>query len=363
MLLVRTLLPAEEDILRQLSRSSETIIHRRSRIILLSAARRSSIEIAEMVGMHQNSIRLVIRSFNECGIDSIFPRPISGRPRKFDESVQDKIVQLLRHKPTEYGIEGGVWTLEEAARVAIREGIVGSVCIESLRQVLLRAGLSWRRVKAWIAPSDPEYEKKKKHRQMAIEAALSNEDSDLEFADESWFVAQTPKGIMNPQMGSAWGEPGEPLKTPCSRSKGKTTVSIYAGMSIKTGLINYRFTHKNNTDETIEYLKMRSLQCLAQGLKRLYIVWDNASFHVSKKLREWRKEHNRSVRRTGGVLIHFVLLPSKSPWLNPIEAVFRWLKRRALLCRIHETLEVLIQTVADCIERRNSLATACKVET
>lgn len=358
----RTLRVGEADDLQQLLRSNNTIIHRHARIVVLSAEGRNVREIAEIVGLCETTVRKVINGFNERGVESLHPGKSPGRPRKFDSSCQDRLVELLRHKPTDYGVESGVWTLEEAAGVAVEQDIVDSVCIESLRQVLLRAGLSWRRVKAWIAPSDPEYEKKKRHRDRAMEAALSNEDFDLEFADESWFVAHTPQGIMNPQMGSAWSESGETVKVASSRSKGKTKVSIYAGMSIKTGQINYRFTEKNNTDQTIEYLKMRSEQCKAQGLSRLYIVWDNASFHVSKKLKEWRKEHNRNVRSNGGTLIHFVLLPSKSPWLNPIEAVFRWLKRRVLLCRIHETLEVLIQTVADCINRRNSLATACKVE-
>jgi transposase len=362
MLYANTLSQQEEENLLKLSRSSNTIIHRRARIILESAKRSAVKDIAEKVGMHPGSVRPVIGAFNECGIASIFPKPKSGRPRDFDQSVQDRIIELLRHKPEDFGIESGVWTLEDAAKVVVEQGIVDSICIESLRQVLLRAGLSWRRVKAWIAPSDPEYEKKKKHRDRAIEAALSDEDYDLEFADESWFVAHDSDGIMNPQMGSAWTPEGDTVKVPSSRKKGKTTVSVYAGMSIKSGQINYRFTNKNNTDETIEYLKMRSEQCKAKGLKRLYIVWDNASFHVSKRLKSWRREHNRCVRKCGGTLIHFVMLPSKSPWLNPIEAVFRWLKRRALLCRVHESIEVLIQTVADCINRRNSLATACEVE-
>ncbi|MEN6519753.1 MAG: helix-turn-helix domain-containing protein [Armatimonadota bacterium] len=136
MLFTRTLSSQEVESLHQLSRSYETIIHRRSRIILLSAQRRSANEIAEVVGLHPNSIRLVIRSFNENGIDSISSKAKSGRLRAFGTDVQDKIVELLRHKPTDYGIESGVWTLEEAAKVAVEQGIVGSICIESLLRSL-----------------------------------------------------------------------------------------------------------------------------------------------------------------------------------------------------------------------------------
>ena len=38
-------------------------------------------------------------------------------------------------------------------------------------------------------------------------------------------------------------------------------------------------------------------------------------------MRRWLREHNRKVKATGtGVRIVGCLLPSKSPWLNPIEA-------------------------------------------
>ena len=61
----------------------------------------------------------------------------------------------------------------------------------------------------------------------------------------------------------------------------------------------------------------------------LLLVWDNASWHVSKQVRQWIRAHNRAVKATGqGVRVISCFLPVKSPWLNPIEP--KWLhgKRR-----------------------------------
>ncbi len=61
----------------------------------------------------------------------------------------------------------------------------------------------------------------------------------------------------------------------------------------------------------------------------MLLVWDNASWHVSKAVRGWIKEHNRAVKcGEAAVRIVACALPTKSPWLNPIEA--KWLhgKRR-----------------------------------
>ena len=58
----------------------------------------------------------------------------------------------------------------------------------------------------------------------------------------------------------------------------------------------------------------------AQGISGLLLIWDNASWHKSQQVRDWLGLHNRTVKQTGeGVRIVACLLPSKSPWLNPIE--------------------------------------------
>jgi transposase len=57
----------------------------------------------------------------------------------------------------------------------------------------------------------------------------------------------------------------------------------------------------------------------AEGRKALLLVWDNASWHVSTRVRAWIKAHNRRAKREGGVRILACYLPVKSPWLNAIE--------------------------------------------
>ena len=51
------------------------------------------------------------------------------------------------------------------------------------------------------------------------------------------------------------------------------------------------------------------------------LIWDNASWHVSKRVRAWIRAHNRhgQAARGRGVRILSCYLPVKSPWLNPIE--------------------------------------------
>ena len=57
----------------------------------------------------------------------------------------------------------------------------------------------------------------------------------------------------------------------------------------------------------------------AEGKKALLLVWDNASWHISRRVRAWIKAHNLRAKRDGGVRIVPCRLPVKSPWLNAIE--------------------------------------------
>jgi hypothetical protein len=61
-------------------------------------------------------------------------------------------------------------------------------------------------------------------------------------------------------------------------------------------------------------------QRLAGERKRvLVLLWDHASWHISREVRTWVRAHHQQVKRHGGVRLLTWRLPIKSPWLNPLE--------------------------------------------
>ena len=69
----------------------------------------------------------------------------------------------------------------------------------------------------------------------------------------------------------------------------------------------------------------------ARGKAALLLVWDNASWHISKEVRTWVRDHNRQVTAAGrGVRLVVCPLPIKSPWLNPIEPKWVHTKRKVV---------------------------------
>jgi hypothetical protein len=71
---------------------------------------------------------------------------------------------------------------------------------------------------------------------------------------------------------------------------------------------------------TCTFLAWATERLAADGVRVLALIWDNASWHISRQVRVWLRAHNRRVRAAGeGCRLLVGRLPSKSPWLNPIE--------------------------------------------
>lgn len=92
-----------------------------------------------------------------------------------------------------------------------------------------------------------------------------------------------------------------------------------------------------------------------RGTRVWALVWDQASWHTSEDVQDWIREHNRRVKREGGVRILACELPSKSPWLNPIEP--KWLHGKRAICEPEGTL-----TPDDVIERVHAYYGCIRVE-
>ena len=99
---------------------------------------------------------------------------------------------------------------------------------------------------------------------------------------------------------------------------------------------------------TTAYLDWCCARLQAAGKEALLLVWDNAAWHVSHQVRAWIRGHNRLVKRQGwGVRLIAGYLPSKSPWLNAIEAKWVHGKRRVSEADRHLTISELADRGAD----------------
>ena len=95
---------------------------------------------------------------------------------------------------------------------------------------------------------------------------------------------------------------------------------------------------------------------LRQVPGRLMVLWDGASIHRGKAVRELLKE--RSVQRR----LRLSRLPSYAPELNPVESVWRYLKRVELANVVCKSLEHLHREFTLALKRlrnRKGILAAC----
>lgn len=77
----------------------------------------------------------------------------------------------------------------------------------------------------------------------------------------------------------------------------------------------------------------------------VYVAWDNANTHQDDEV-------EAVIRAAAGRLV-LLYLPTYSPWLNPIEMLWRHFRREVTHCELFETVKVLIDASYDFFRRYN----------
>jgi transposase len=338
---VRPLTAAERADLEAGLRSKDAHVLRRCQILLASARGERAPRIAATLGCNDQTVRNVIAAFEREGLQACSPRRRS-RPRsdraKLDALSIERLRALLHQSPRTFGKPTGVWTLALAAQVSFEQGLIPErVSDETIRMALKRLGIRWRRAKRWIASPDPWYARKKGARDRLIRLAGSHPTWALGFEDEVWWSR-----LARPAL-HTWAEGDRSLRlvehATAKDDPDPKALACY-GLLVRWAQPDRRWREevwlrfvpgRPLSGITTRYLAWCSAKLQAIGKEALLLVWDNASWHVSREVRGWIRQHNREVQRTGtGVRIVSCYLPTKSPWLNPIEPKWVHGKRRVV---------------------------------
>jgi transposase len=153
------------------------------------------------------------------------------------------------------------------------------------------------------------------------------------YADEfnlSWF----------PTLRAMWSPKGQQVMIPTPGQPDK-----YYGI----GAVNY-----HTGESVVQFQRRKRRQEIAQLLEALvakqptgtiYVAWDNASMHEDAEV-------DAVLRAAAGRLV-LLYLPTYSPWLNPIEMLWRHFRREVTHCELFETKPALLAAAQACFNRFN----------
>ena len=166
------------------------------------------------------------------------------------------------------------------------------------------------------------------------------------FQDECWWTRLAQPGRF------AWTA-GDPLRLGANardpKGGGPEAVACYGVLRADTGGMMVRFCDGRPVSATTEdFLGWVCRELAAEGKRVFVLVWDNAAWHVSRRVRAWITRRNGRVRRAkSGCRIRVCGLPVKAPWLNAIEPKWVHGKRAVAEPDRKLTAEELRQRVCD----------------
>ena len=166
----------------------------------------------------------------------------------------------------------------------------------------------------------------------------------LVFIDESGFCES---GVVR----HTWAPRG---KTPILRTKGRSwkRMSAIGALAYRADGTRSRLFLRLKRGPVLAYDFVQFLEHLSRHLNgRVVVIWDRLNGHRSVLVQEWKAAKQR---------FELNFLPAYAPELNPVEALWSWLKGTCLANCSHDELEPLTKEVrrgARRARRRRTLLT------
>ena len=325
----------------------------RGNIILLLAEGYNVSEAARAVGVSRKMVYKWIGRFCKNGIEGLSglsrapkrgPHRSSkpGIKKAEDENIRSALFSILHSPPSEYNVNRTSWRLADLKMCLAKRGV--HLSKDLISEIIKLAGYRWRKARAVLTSKDPNYGKKL----VRIQAILSKlGDNEFFFSiDEFGPVAIKMRG------GRKLVAPSEYPTVP-QFQKSKGSVIMTAALELKSNQITHFYSTEKNTTEMLKLLEILLREY--SRAERIYLSWDNASWHVAKRLKERVKEINGPKYKVthSCPYVEFAPLPSGAQFLNVIESVFSGMAKAIIHNSDYQSIDECKKAIDRYISERN----------
>jgi transposase len=266
------------------------------------------------LGINKGTYYRYLYKYREGGITGLFGRKLNPN-RKFDnEDIKEAVFRVLHEPPSQYGINRTSWIMPDLSRVLGDLGLPAGRDV--IRRITKKAGYKWRKARVQLTSQDPAYREKL----AAVQAILSNLAPDEAFfsIDEFGpFAVKIKQGLML--------DPPGPHRVVPQWQKSKGCLIMTAALELSGNQVTHFYSDRKNTTEMIRMMDV--LLDRYADRRTLYLSWDAASWHISKKLKKRIEEHNDTAEAAGHPRVETAPLPAGAQFLNVIESVFSGMAR------------------------------------
>ena len=117
----------------------------------------------------------------------------------------------------------------------------------------------------------------------------------------------------------------------------KKSISLFGAVNVSSGKLVNLITPVFNAETFRQFIKM--LIKRGSKKKRLIVILDNARYHHALILKPWLDKNRKR--------IEFLFLPPYSPELNPIERVWKMVRKNCTHNQYFPSLECLVKSVKE----------------
>jgi len=309
--------------------------------VLASAHGMSARTICKILNISRGAARRYLKDFEVGGVKQMNVRQCKVPTKSNNECIRKAVLATLHEPPSAYGINRTSWKCDDLLSVLTTKGTKISRSV--LAEIVKKEGFKWKTARVVLTSKDPEYREKLTNIQDILGA----------LKDDEAFFSIDEYGPFSIKMkgGRKLVAPGEHFTIPqWQKSRGKLIMT--AALELSSNQVTHFYSEKKNTDEMIKMADL--LVDRYRDCSKIWLSWDAASWHISKKLNEHIESINEKAALNGGPALATAPLPAGAQFLNVIESVFSGLARNVIHHSDYRSADEAKQAIDKYFESRNS---------
>ena len=251
----------------------------RAKIILLKDEGYTVPQIRKITNHHDNNIRKWIHRFNEKGIDGIISKKHNHKQHKFDNNIEEKIVDITSSNPRSFDLGFSTWSLRVLAGFLMYDlKLVDRISHSEIRNILLKHKIKWRKSKTVLSnkrSNDLRIHFEKKYIEH-LRYNTPSPDSVLLYVDEKGPITAKTHG------GTSWSSTQVKVE---KAQKIKGLLNVFGAYDHTNDKIHVQCYKKKTGKQFVDFLK-RVDRRYDKNIQNIFVVLDNLSVHKSKKVKD-----------------------------------------------------------------------------
>ena len=276
----------------------------RIRVILLLNSGESATDISRFLFLNEGTVRNYEKRYKEGGLEKLINDYYIGRSAYLSPEEQQKLILELDSK---------IYPTTKAIIFYVKKEFGVVYTVGGITSLLHQLGFSYKKPKGVPGKAKTEEQEAfvKKYNRVKKKGLV--------------YFADSTHPMLNPILSAGWIRKGKEYEV--KTNSGRQRVNINGAIEMKTLNVVSRSCKRVNGSSMCDLL--RAIRLKHPKAKKIHLILDNAPYNKSNQVRDLARE----------LKIKILYLPAYSPNLNPIERLWKFMKKEVMANRYFPDLE------------------------